>query len=1398
MFEAARVGDDIGHSGALAGMIAGTIVGGLIAAAGGILAGAMFIAGLGASCLGVGVLLVGASLAVGYYTGELATAARDSIADAGASSMTKKGVITSGSPNVFINSKPAAIATDSAVKCSDDGSQQMAEGSKRVSINSQPASRIGDRTTCDAKVMTGSDNVFIGGDPQQTLPIQSEVPEWLYKVSDLTLLFAGLLGGWGGAAGKVGALSKLLGKIPGINKLARIACRAGTLMTGVAAAGIIARPVDIVSGQKFLSGDDELDFVLPSRLPVRWQRYWRSGNPGDSVLGRGWSLFWESRLEPYQDGLVWRAPSGDYVAFPNVPKGMRTYCESEKNWLEHHHDDSWSVYDVSGERWHYAPLREDAPSLLLRISEPCGNDILFEWNADNTLHALTDSAGQRVVCRYDRDRLASAWLDDEICLVSYAYDEQRQLVCVTGRGGSVRRRFCWQDGLMSAHEDANGLLSEYRWREIDGLPRVIGFRHSGGEQLTFEYDFDNGIRRAMRDDGAQAHWLIDDDDNVARFTDYDGRQTTFVYRDGELSDVILPGGAMRCSTWDKYGRMTSETDPAGRRTEYYWYRLTDRITRTVYPDGTSSQAMYDLLGRLLSETDPAGNATAYHYPDEEENLPESITDALGGVVRLVWNIQGLLTQRTDCSGSVTRFTYDRFGQLIASEDAEGNITRREWNNAGLLSAVIHPDGSRESLVWNERGQLTGWRDPLESEVRWAYNALGLPVSLTDRIGRVRQWRYDPRGNLLRLDNGNGAEYRFTYDAVGRPLSETRPDETVRHMEWDARGFLCALEENGRPAADGGIARRVQQFSYDDSGLLIGRTQGHAEYCYVRDLSGQITHIRRTPTAEGVALGIESDEIAYRHDAAGRVLSESGMNGAVGYEWDALSNLTGLTLPGEQKLAWLHYGSGHVSAIRFGQQLVTEFTRDRLHREVRRTQGAREQLRQYDSLGRRTLQRSELSTDVTLPEQAILERLYRYTARGELSGVSDTLRGEVDYGYDAEGRLLKHYEARQGHSRAQFSYDAADNLAANDDAIPVTDNRLQHWQALFMKYDHWGNLVSRRNGLYEQHYAYDAENRLVSARGTGPGGRFEARYHYDALGRRTRKIVTTAHGTTDTRFLWQGYRLLQEQQESGLCSTYVYDPNEAWSPLARVDHLRDQSSGEIYWFNTDLNGAPLEVTDERGAVRWSGQYGSFGEVRHQSEGFSRVVNRTAMAHQPLRYAGQYADGETGLHYNLFRYYDPQVGRFIVQDPIGLAGGNLNLYNYAPNPLLWIDPMGLALSGVDFSGSPSLYPVTGTQRNIVEITLQGSRGRDFTEAYKLAGISEADASEYTWHHLDDFDPKTGKSTMQLVTTEAHKASFPHKGSVSQFEKHFGVKYGSPEAIKISHSKGWLRGRIPKHCQ
>ncbi|MEG8136959.1 RHS repeat-associated core domain-containing protein, partial [Escherichia marmotae] len=142
---------------------------------------------------------------------------------------------------------------------------------------------------------------------------------------------------------------------------------------------------------------------------------------------------------------------------------------------------------------------------------------------------------------------------------------------------------------------------------------------------------------------------------------------------------------------------------------------------------------------------------------------------------------------------------------------------------------------------------------------------------------------------------------------------------------------------------------------------------------------------------------------------------------------------------------------------------------------------------------------------------------------------------------------------------------------------------------------------------------------------------------------------------------------QESRPEGISRLYIYSDQGSYEPLARVDKAGKEGPNRILYFHTDVNGAPEEMTDSDGKIVWETGYQVWGNTIQEKD-HGRVE-------QNLRYQGQYLDRETGLHYNLHRYYDPDVGRFIVTDPIGLAGG-LNLYAYAPNPLGWIDPLGLS--------------------------------------------------------------------------------------------------------------------------
>ena len=241
-----------------------------------------------------------------------------------------------------------------------------------------------------------------------------------------------------------------------------------------------------------------------------------------------------------------------------------------------------------------------------------------------------------------------------------------------------------------------------------------------------------------------------------------------------------------------------------------------------------------------------------------------------------------------------------------------------------------------------------------------------------------------------------------------------------------------------------------------------------------------------------------------------------------------------------------------------------------------------------------------------------------------------------------------------------------------------------------------------------------------------------------------------------------------------------------------------------------------MTDAEGELVWQARYKVWGSAV-QEEWIRRVpapppaewgkiqpapvVSKHVPRPQNLRFQGQYLDRETGLHYNTFRYYDPDVGRFINQDPIGLFGGT-NLYAYAPNPVTWIDPWGwagdrLPRSNGSWSGAPgesdwySTNPKVNSVTDGKPIPFRGGRpdfsawskgeltfpegARDGTrqnfgkvdaQMGKAKGISPTAAQNLlrekglTPHHLST-------TKIQLIPSDLH-GNVPHTGSASDMRR------------------------------
>ena len=239
----------------------------------------------------------------------------------------------------------------------------------------------------------------------------------------------------------------------------------------------------------------------------------------------------------------------------------------------------------------------------------------------------------------------------------------------------------------------------------------------------------------------------------------------------------------------------------------------------------------------------------------------------------------------------------------------------------------------------------------------------------------------------------------------------------------------------------------------------------------------------------------------------------------------------------------------------------------------------------------------------------------------------------------------------------------------------------------------------------QNYFYDLHDQLVKVEIFKKDGSKETwAYRYDALGRRIGKGRLKENGNaeplsdglrdnaclkaenskdiidSEIAFLWDGSHLLQEHNSDGLY-TYIYTDQDSYEPLAQIRDWRneEETKQSIHYFHCDQIGIPREMTDKDGNLLWFGDYYGWGKLKSETN----ITN----AHQPFRLQNQYCDEETGLHYNFFRYYEPDAGRFVNQDPIRLWGGD-NFYQFAFNAKTWIDPLGLSNTvPIQFGNNPN---------------------------------------------------------------------------------------------------------------
>lgn len=787
---------------------------------------------------------------------------------------------------------------------------------------------------------------------------------------------------------------------------------------------------------------------------------------------------------------------------------------------------------------------------------------------------------------------------------------------------------------------------------------------------------------------------------------------------------VLDDGTSQISraTYNEQGGVLTQTDPAGRQTSYTYDTngidlLTVRQTTGGLSDLLGSYSNYE-LHRPHIVTDEAGQTTQYTY-----NIAGQITSVISPlqeVTTYTYDTNGYLTSSAAPLGAVTTFGYDQLGRLRTTTDSDGYSVTRDYDQFDRQIRTTYPDGSYESKSY-DRLDLSSGRDRLGRVTRYYYDDLRHLVGTRDPLGRIVTQTWCGCGSLDAIIDARGHTTTWQRDLEGRVTGEVRSDGTTVGYVYEATTsrLLQRVDAKGQVTSygysvDDAIAHITYanvtvptpsvSFAYDAAYLrLASVTDGAGTTVYSYRSTGTLG-AGQVASVDGP---LPNDTVTYTYDAMGRVANRGLASATDSWSYDSLGRLTNVVDPigtftwtydgASDRVSEISYPNGQTSSYVYSnnigdhrlQQIEHKtgagttlsrfgYAYDAVGNVTTWTQQYESTSRAYDLIYDAADQLKTASYRTTDPTPSVLTRyMYWYDPAGNRIG-AQTDDAPLAWTYDAMNRVtsqggaaLLQFEGtvnepatmmvggRTAVVDASGRFTGAAPVTNGTNTVTITardangNTTTQAYEVDVTNVTHTfshdgnGNLISDGVSSYD----WDAENRLVAIR---HGSTTVATFAYDYTGRRVRKTVA---GVTHT-FVYDGGNLLEERIADAATIDYVHGGLDR--PLAQ----RDQT-GAVSYYLADHLGSIVQVTGNNATVTLTRQYDPWGNLLQGGSvaGYA--------------FTGREWDPETELYFFRSRYYSPEVGRFISEDPAGLVGG-LNRYAYVGNNAInRIDPDGRSI-------------------------------------------------------------------------------------------------------------------------